>query len=202
MIRFTRRHTILSLLIMALLCGLVWRAEVEYHGWDGLKWLDYFHWAIPVGVGLFILWVNLLIELPATRRLLFNVVSIVFAILILWALHVSVIYLFASGPSGFLLELQTPEWQSKLYRYSVFVTIPFISIGTYLIIRLFKLPTSWKHLLIGSIGIIVSIPLSVLILEITSHKGGTDIVHIVKSGVLIPLWALSLGWVVLGTQKK
>ncbi len=44
---------------VALLAGLLWRAEVEWHGWAGLTWLDHFHWAVPIGVLLFLGWLAL-----------------------------------------------------------------------------------------------------------------------------------------------
>jgi hypothetical protein len=36
------------------LSALAWRGEIEWHGWAGLDWLTYVHWALPLGLGLFI----------------------------------------------------------------------------------------------------------------------------------------------------
>ena len=37
------KPAILSLITLSILAGLLWRLEVEYHGWAGLIWLTYFH---------------------------------------------------------------------------------------------------------------------------------------------------------------
>ena len=38
----------------ALMAGIGWRAEIELHGWAGLAWLSWFHWAVPLSIALFI----------------------------------------------------------------------------------------------------------------------------------------------------
>lgn len=48
-------YPLISLLFLAVFLGLLWRIEVEVHGWQGLIWVSYFHVAVPVGFGLSLL---------------------------------------------------------------------------------------------------------------------------------------------------
>lgn len=47
----------LSLSCLAVLIALVWRAEIELRGWDGLFWIDYWHVAIPLGGLMWLGWI-------------------------------------------------------------------------------------------------------------------------------------------------
>ncbi len=182
--------------------GLLFRAEVEYHGWAGLIWLSYFHLAIPIGFILFLIWGNFFIDLDLKKRILINFLAIIYGILIYYGLGTSLTYNYAGGSSGFLLVMQTPEWKLNLIRFSMLFIIPFIPIGTYFILKLFKREPKLKFLIIAIAGIIISIPLSVLLLEFVQHKGGQDIIHSIKSGILIPFWLFSVGLLIVGQRTK
>lgn len=58
----------LSLLAVALVSTLAWRRELYAHGWAGLDWVRYFHWAIPLGVALWIAWAVAAARVPSRRR--------------------------------------------------------------------------------------------------------------------------------------
>jgi len=197
-----KKYKLHSLLILAILCGTIWRIEVEYYGWTGLKWITYFHFAIPIGFGLFLLWANCFFDLTISQRILINLTAILFGILLYFGLAISLTYLFNTGPSAFLMEMQTPEWKSTLYRYSIFILIPLIPIVTYFILRIFRIRKSLKNLLYGIIGVIVSVPISVILLELLNHKGGQDYIHLVKSGFIIPLWVISIGLIIIGEKNR
>jgi hypothetical protein len=63
----TRRN--FSLLVgVAILNTIIWRVEVELRGWEGLKWISYYHLAIPIGVGVFATWLALCSNLPSLRK--------------------------------------------------------------------------------------------------------------------------------------
>lgn len=52
------RHPRTTLWLTALLSGIAWRVELELRtGSASLDWIGQFHWAIPIGVLAFILWV-------------------------------------------------------------------------------------------------------------------------------------------------
>jgi len=193
---------IISLIILSLLAGLIWRLEVEYHGWTGLIWISYFHLAIPIGFGLFLLWANCFIALSLVKRILLNAITVIFGILLYDVLATSLTYIFIGGPSAFILHMSTPKWLLNLIRFSIFLIIPSIPIGTYLILKIFKKAPHWKFLILAMLGIIISIPLSVLILDLINHKGNADLIHIIKSGMLIPFWVFSLGLLIIGQRAK
>ena len=54
-VRLSHRALWLALFVPAAFAsGLGWRAEIELHGWAGLAWLGWFHWAVPAGLAAFI----------------------------------------------------------------------------------------------------------------------------------------------------
>lgn len=197
------KHPIISLIILSFLVGLLWRLEVEYHGWAGLNWLSYFHWAIPVGFGLFLVWANFSLNMGFKRRILINALALIFGVLIYYGLLNSLIYIFASGTSGLLLFMQTPTWKLNVMRYAIFFIVPLIPIGTYVILKLFKKSPKLKFLILAVVGIIASVPLSVFVLDIMvmDHKGGQDLIHSIKSGMLIPFWVFSVGLLIVGQRE-
>lgn len=180
---------IISLVLASILCGLIWRVELEYYGWAGLGWLSYFHYAIPLGFCVFLFWVNLLIEVSLKRRLLFNVLASFFGVFIYWSMYKSLIIVFSSlFPPGLII-------------YSIFVVVLLMPIGAYFILRIAKHKVSFKGLTLSVLGIIVSVPLACFILYAINHKGGYDEIHAIKSGVLGSLWILSIGLLVINSKK-
>jgi hypothetical protein len=141
-------YLILSLIIVSIISGIIWRLEVEYHGWHGLTWLTYFHLAIPIGFGLFLVWSNYFIKIKPKNRILINLAGIIYSILLYYGLGISLTYLFLGGPSGLLLFVQTPKWMYYLFQYSIFFLIPFIPIGTYLLMKIFRIHPSLKFLIL------------------------------------------------------
>lgn len=200
----SKLYTYRFLTLLSLLCGLLWRIEVEYHGWTGLIWLGYFHWAIPVGFGLFLIWAKGFLELDANKRVLFNVATIVFGVLVYCGLEISLSYFFSQGPSGYVMVISTPPWKYHVYQNAFYFIIPLMPVGTFLILKLFGKNVGAKRLLLSIVCIIFSIPFSTFLLELVNHKGGADYIHAIKSGFLIPLWCFSMGLLFVGksTPKK
>lgn len=200
--RMITKYPISTLIALAILAGLLWRIEVELHSWTGLIWLSYFHLAIPVGFGLFLFWANQFLKLNWKNRVYINISAILYGILIYYGLGASLTSIFASGPSEFVLMMQTPEWKMNLFRYSIFLLIPLIPIGAYFIMKVFKRNPPVKFLIFSILGTIASIPISVLILEVIDHKGGPDLINTIKSGMLIPFWVCSIGLLIIGQNIK
>ena len=71
-------------------------------------------------------------------------------------------------------------------------------VGAFFILKLFGKNIPLTRLALSVVGIIVSIPLSTLLLELVNHKGGHDYLHAIKSGFIIPLWCFSIGVLFLG----
>lgn len=171
---------------------------MEYHGWTGLIWLGYFHWAVPAGFGLFLIWANGFVDVIANRKVLFNVVAIIFSALVYYTLYVSLTYFFSQGPTGYMLLSTTPAWKYNLFRNAFYLIIPIMPVGAFFILKFFGKNISLTRLALSVVGIIVSIPLSTLLLELVNHKGGHDYLHAIKSGFIIPLWCFSIGVLFLG----
>jgi hypothetical protein len=55
-------------------------------------------------------------------------------------------------------------------------------------------------LILSIVSIIISIPLSTLLLEVVNYKGEHDY-NSIKSGFLIPLWVFSIGLLFIGHEK-
>jgi len=66
--------------------------------------------------------------------------------------------------------------------------------------RTFHKNSPLKYLLFAVIGVIISIPLSTLILQLIHHKGGHDYIHSTKSGILMPFWIFSVGLLIIGQK--
>ncbi len=199
------KYSLIILTLLSLQCGLLWRIEVEYHGWSGLIWLGYFHWAVPVGFGLFLIWANGFVELDGNKRVLFNVVAIVFGALIFYGLGISLSYFFNQPLNGINTLITVPPWKYHLFRNAFYFIIPFMSVGTFLILKLFGKKVGVKRLLLSLVCIILSIPFSTILLELINHKGGSDYIHALKSGFIIPLWCFSIGILFIGksaTKKR
>lgn len=192
-----QKNPLLSLVLVALISGILWRLELEYHGWGGLIWLSYFHLAIPIGFVLFLYWANQFVELSWLRRIVFNVVSLVFATVLYWCLAISLRYTFAPGPLAFLRDMESSWWELLLHRYSILILLPIIPIGSFLIVKIFRKDLGFKNLILCTIGLIVSIPISILLLILVNHIGSHDFIHALKSGFAIPFLVFSMGMLVV-----
>jgi hypothetical protein len=199
---FILSHRFFSLGITALLVGLVWRLELEYHGWAGLTWLTYTHYAIPAGFLLFMVWANLCIQLPSKKRALLNALLIVYTLLAFYLLVHGSYYIFSSGPEGMMLCLTTPVWKARLIIYSTFALIPGIPVGAYFLLRVFRLKVRIGYLVLSALAMLCAPVLSIPVLQLLHDKGSADFPHTVKSGVLIVFWVFSLGLLVIGIRKK
>lgn len=199
--QFSEKHTWFSLIIVALACGILWRVEVEYHGWKGLIWLSYFHYAIPVGFGLFLLWVNWIVSTNWKTRMGLNLFLIGCSLLLYYALEKTFIYNYSRGPLAMALYFLTPKWQFYLYRYLIIIAILIVIPGAYFILRINNLYLPKAYFGISVLGFIAAIPVSLLILSVSNHKGGSDIIHAFKSGVVIPFLVVSLGILFIGIKS-
>lgn len=194
-------YPLFSLLFLAVFSGLLWRIEVELYGWQGLIWVSYFHIAVPVGFGLFLIWSNILLDIDWKKRIALNLAAMVFGLLMYVGLVTSLTVNFAGGPFGFLMLIKTSEWEQNFYRFLIFLLIPMMPIGAYLLLKAFQRNPPIKFLAFAVLGITASIPISVLLLKVFDHKGGADLIHTIKSGALVPFWVFSLGVLIVFIPK-
>ncbi|PCJ63926.1 MAG: hypothetical protein COA58_14950 [Bacteroidetes bacterium] len=187
-----------KLIALALVCGLLWRIELEYHGWAALGWISYFHNAIPVGFVLFMVWANSVVKLPIKKRLLLNIVSILFAISVFYAVNYSLHTMYVIN----LAIFDASDLEIFIHVTSIFFIVPLVILCAFLLLRIFGFRVHWKHLLWSLLFILVSIPVSIFLLDLVNHKGSSNFIHTIKSGFIIPWIVLSLGVLVLESRKK
>ena len=187
---------IYSLIALSLLCGLLWRMEVEWHGWRSLAWISYFHWAVPVGFGSFLLWANTQLWMTVNQRRWVNLAALTYGVILYYVLGTSLTYIFRP------VFMPTSEWIYLCWQYSIFITVPFMPVGTYYILYFLGKKAHLKFLVWACFGMMLSVPVSILLLEVSSHKGGANVIHTLKSGVIIPFWIFSNGLIILGARQK
>lgn len=192
----------LSLLALSILCGLIWRWEVYHHGWEGLIWISYFHWAVPIAFGLFLIWANCFVSLPWHRRLGLNSVALVFGFVCYYFLVNALTYRFITGPSAMFLHFSMTLWEHYFWSYALLATIPLLPCGTYLIMRLFGKTAPWGALLASVVCMYVSDPIARSLLRLVDHPGGSDHLHAIKSGFLIPFWVFAIGLLIVGHAMR
>ena len=106
-------------------------------------------------------------------------------------------YFYSSGPNGFLLKMNTPEWLYTTLALSMFLIVPLIPVGVYFILRLGSKYVSLKSLFVSILVMVFACPTSIFLLDITDHKGASDFIHAVKSGFIMPIWTFSIGLLLL-----
>jgi hypothetical protein len=192
----------ISLITIAIFTGLLWRWEVDYHGWRGLTWISYFHFALPAGFLLFILWVNVCLMIRISARLILNLLAGFSGVLNYYLAVKSLAYNYSRGPEGLWLLFTTSGWEFQFYKYIAPGMIILLPLSIYLAFRLIKFQIPVKYLLFSITGLILSFPLSITILWIINHKGGPDIIHSVKSGIVFPFILFSLGLPIVYAEKN
>ncbi len=201
MIIQSKFYRYITLFIIAILCGAIWRIEVEYHGWNGLNWIGYYHWAVPISLIIFLFWANLLFDFSLKKRLAINAAALLISAFLLYWLSKFLVFLFNAGPSAMLMHFQMGEWTRLFYSYAIYILIPLFPISAAIILRLANVKCSWYYVAISVIAMFLSIPLACYILDWTNHIGGANYIHAIKSGVLIPFSLFSMGFVLIQTNK-
>lgn len=194
----------LSLVLVAVLAAGLWRVEVEYHGWDGLIWIGYYHWAVPASAGLFLVWAGVFCGVrPAWKRaaLLSSIAG--FAVAAWFASRWALVQWFGGAP--FFMYWRLPwthfepaiPWgggQVYLGPWALPVIYPAIPLFACLIARAFGRCRTWRHWLLANALFLGAYPAAVLALKITEHVGHDDApIHTIKSGLIVPLLVIGLG---------
>jgi hypothetical protein len=188
------KQSIPILVVAGLVAAIVWRLELEFHGWKGLDWLGYFHWAIPVGVLLFLSW--LFVYCPITspvKRLLLVCVTGFVAVVWFLVVEFSLYYYFNGGPSAFIRFLAVGEMRYRIYMNLIYAVIPLTPLIFATVLCLFGLKLKIRQLWTAVLMYILACPISIIILAVLQHRGGADALHTIKSGVIIPFLVVGLG---------
>lgn len=203
------------LLLLAGASGIAWRFEIEARGWAGLAWIRYFHAAFPAAMLAFVVWA--LVVARAVHALSLPRLAILgvclFAIggfglfFVPWILRAAY-----GGWGGGLLSLEIASDPRLLQEVPALLKPP-ADRKTELLLRDLAFWTAWMTptlalwVSLRAVGIrsqIWSIVLSGMIqfwswpvacwaLAILAHKGGSNPIHALKSGFVIPGLVVAVG---------
>ena len=187
------QRSLTSLILVALLCGFLWRAELELRwGWAGLAWAWKLYAAFPLNMASFAAWVVLITRVRerakfAAAQMTFFMLALVF----FWCYlrHVVPALMGPFPAFNFLVVWMLPVF---------WVFLP-LSFGW--LCRLFGVRVHFGLHLVSSVLFTASWPLAIWLLEVVDHRGGADLIHALKSGFVIPLLVLSLGFPLLFAKR-
>jgi len=183
-----------SLILFSFLSFVIWRIEVESHGWDGLTWLSYFHWAIPICLLLFVVWVNVFFNFGNLKRR-----AVINSFLVFWTIVGFVVFthslesIFVTGPTA-IFYLMLPKPLLYLSRFVTFVIFPLFPLISLYSLRIINIKIPAKYIFLSQTIFLLAFPLSVLLLMLIPDKGYPDFFHAVKSGFVFPFLFFSLGF--------
>lgn len=172
-----------ALVVIALLTAAAWRGEVEWRGWEGVAWVGWFHWAIPLGAVLFAGW---LWRYAGAREgwLLAGGFLLICAVAYhveLRALHI--IYARFPPPPGYVTG-------ALIAAPAAFVLLPVL---TWLLARRLGASLQPGAAAPALVLYLAALPLTVLVLGFVGHPGA-DLLHAIKTGWAIAPLVYALGW--------
>ena len=189
---------LISLILVAALCGVLWRTELEWRwGWAGLSWAWQYYWAFLVGAVGFTSWAVSVAQ--PHRRLRFS-----FALMVMFALTLEVFWTLLQ--SLFTRRLGPPP---DNIRQVIWFTVGLSPVLWALVPLMFGWICRWHGIrihfgfhLLSSILFVASWPAAVWLLDVVDHRGGADLIHALKSGFVIPLLVVSLGFPLLAARRS
>lgn len=197
---FLKKYSVITLVLFASLAGIIWRIEVEYHGWKGLIWLSYFHKAIPIAFGLFLIWTNMSIQLSPKRRFGLNLVAIILAFGVLYALELSFARRFISGPAAMFYMMGDDPLKPMIFFPDLLTILLPITIA--LLSRIFGIVCNIWFVVLSAIVMMFSPYICIELLDIFDEKGYPDYIHTIKTGYLMSAWFFSIGLVFILHKTK
>jgi len=201
------RHPIIawtSLLAIGFAAAGLWRAEVEWHGWDGLTWLGYFHWAVPISAASFIVWVVIFCSVrPWWKRAALIVAEILFAIVALLAAGGTMVsyFIVSRGNDDWAMllfesgcTLQLGAWSAPIPAFLLLVAYPLVPLIGCAIARAFGACRTWKHWLVSNVIFLAAYPTAYTAMGLTRFGWNHDAsIHTIKTGFIVPLLIVGLG---------
>ncbi|HVK71657.1 MAG TPA: hypothetical protein VM694_44690 [Polyangium sp.] len=168
--------------ILALLAGALWRLEVEWRGWEGLRWAGYFHFAVPIGVASFLVWTWLFLDVPSRRRR---------------AAIIAVLALFAA----IAVPLTEASLRTVFSRFSFVHPLPWPVLFWWLlspslvvgVLRAFRVSVESRRWVLGQALFVAAWPLATLVTQVIPQHGYSDAMHAFKSGLVVPFFVVALG---------
>jgi hypothetical protein len=191
-----------TLIGLSFLMALLWRWEIEFHGWDGLRWTGYFHWSVPIGILLFAAWLvqfSGLASLADRRRLaqFFIVKTTVLTML----LYVSLWFFFVTGPTALAAQTRLGELLFSLLQLSIGVLYPGVLVMDWMTARRFGLVLNCRIYGLSLLLFFGAVPLALLWIKWAEPGLPVDLIHTIKTGHVFPFILLGLGLPFLGADR-
>lgn len=165
---------------------------MELRGWGGLKWLSYYHLAIPIGVGLFGGWLALCSNLPSLKQRCRLVGWFLLGFIPLYeVLRLSLSLFFVTGPSAFTLAATFSFLGFSILRWSILVIYPGILLLFWIVAKQFGFRLDQRTYL-ASAGFYLGAWFFAMILNPVTGAPA-DAIHKVKSGNLLLFMTIGLG---------
>ncbi|WP_395753712.1 hypothetical protein [Prosthecobacter sp.] len=191
-----------SLLVIALLAGVGWRMELEMTtGWASMDWIGRFHWAVPAGVVAFIVWVLGVTRVERPRAFAaalvgYGVIGHVVVQRLLVSAFGRAIVLSDEYEGAIMREIM-------LYKLLNFLLLALVPLLFGILCRGFGVRVRLWSVLGYAILFMLSWPLAEWVVGVVeNHSGDVGFIHALKSGYVIPLLVLCLGWPVLRARGK
>lgn len=172
------------LVVLAIMAGLMWRGEVEFHGWYGLEWID--HGIVSIFGALVLLagWL-FFVSSPSIRKTggwLF-LGAVIASVPLRTFLFVLSSFLFMAGPGAIGREFFGGPVVTGSVSIIIFLLFPCC---LYWGGRRLGCRTSWRYLGIAYSLYVLSWPICCGILALIKHPGSPDLIHAIKSGLIVP----------------
>lgn len=176
------------LIVVSILTAILWRVEIYYRwGWYSLDWIGPFHWAFPLGIGLFLAWMAMALK-DKKLRVRNNIIAATFILGLVAYFGESITMMQAY--SRWLLIC--PRWQALVFTVLPIVLYAILGSTYFLIVHRFLSPTRlilWTGVFVYAL----SFPIAIMVLWAIGHIGGANTINAIKSGYVFPVVAFSLG---------
>jgi hypothetical protein len=192
-----------TLIGLAFLIALLWRWEIELHGWDGLRWTGYFHWSVPIGILLCATWLvqfSGLASLADRRRLaqFFIVNTTILALL----LYVSLWFFFVTGATAIAAQTRLGEVTFSLLQLSIGGLYPAVLWMDWMTAKRFGLLLNRRICGLSLLLFFGAVPLALLWIMGAEHGLPVDLIHTIKTGHVFPFIIIGLGLPFLGSLSQ
>ena len=178
---------ILTLIVISIFCSLLWLFEVIIHGWDGLIWITYFHFSVPISIFIVISWLAFSAQHTFISSIKFIKILVIYAITMYLAYDYCLVLHFVGGPRSILY---ISDYNCRVNNILIFPLIFLTPISFHYLIRFTTVKVSHFRIALSTILFSISPFIGLLILVSTTDYN--DYIHVVKSGSAIAPMILSL----------
>jgi len=110
-----------------------------------------------------------------------NLVGVLFEAGLIYLILISLSRVFMAGPSVMLIHFNTPDWLYLLIGFFIFLLIPLLAIDPYFILKRFGHVVSRKNLMISLVIFAVSVPVSIIMIDIFDRPGWDNAIHTINT---------------------